>query len=139
MEKIRQLVQKISNGFSNLFLLSIVLAAEQDISLKPTGAFEDLLNITIPEIVPVIIRAIFILAALVALIFLIIGGIRWITAGGDKAQTEAARNTITSALVGLLIVLAAYAIIRLIEFFFNVSILELKIPSIEPRPYEGSP
>jgi len=135
MEKIRQLVQKISNRFSSLFLLSIVLAAEKGISLKPTGAFKGLLDITIPEMVPVIIRVIFILAALVALVFLIIGGIKWITAGGDKAATESARATITSALVGLMIVLAAYAIIRLIEFFFSVSILELKIPSILPQPY----
>lgn len=136
MEKIRQLVQKISNGFSSLFLFSVVLAAEEKISLKPTGAFEDLLQITIPEMVPVIIRVIFILAALVALVFLIIGGIKWITAGGDKAATESARATITSALVGLMIVLAAYAIIRLIEFFFGVSILELKIPSIKQQIYK---
>jgi hypothetical protein len=54
---------------------------------------------------------------------LIIGGVRWITSGGDKAATEAARGQITAALVGLVIVFAAWAILQLIELFFGVDIL----------------
>ena len=66
----------------------------------------------------------------VILIFiLVIGGIKWILSGGDKAHTEGARNQITAALVGLVIVFSAWAIIQLINTFFGVNILQLDLPT----------
>lgn len=70
-----------------------------------------------------IIRFILLLAFIIAFVMLLIGGIRWIMAGGDEKSVEKARNTITAALIGLVIVLVAYALIRIIEIFFNVQIL----------------
>jgi hypothetical protein len=64
-----------------------------------------------------------ILAALLAFFFLILGGIQWITSGGDKAGMEAARNKITHAIVGLIIVGAAWAIMTLVQNFLGVSII----------------
>lgn len=118
------------NGLSNLVLVGIVLAQEQ-IPIEPPEGWERLGEISLPGIASTAIKLILVIAALIAFIFLIIGGIRWIVSGGDKAGTEAARNTITAALVGLLIVFAAWAIIRLIETFFGIEILtQLKIPEI---------
>jgi hypothetical protein len=54
---------------------------------------------------------------------LVLGGIKWITSGGDKGQTEAARAQITAAFVGLVIVLAAWAILGVVSAFFNVNLL----------------
>ena len=53
------------------------------------------------------------------------------TSGGDKVATQAARETITSALIGLLIVLSVYAIIRVLEAAFGLTILSggIKFPS----------
>ena len=53
---------------------------------------------------------------------LVIGGVRWITSGGDKAQTESARNQITAAIIGLIVVFAAWAVANLIELFFGVDL-----------------
>lgn len=64
-----------------------------------------------------------ILAALLAFIFLILGGIQWITSGGDKAGMEAARNKITHAIVGLIIVGAAWAIMMLVQSFLGIDII----------------
>ena len=66
------------------------------------------------------------------LFMMITGAIQWILSGGDKTQTEAARNQVTAALVGLVIVFSAWAIVRLIGTFFDVKILEgdLKLPSV---------
>jgi TRAP-type C4-dicarboxylate transport system permease small subunit len=71
-----------------------------------------------------------VVAAIVFFFILVIGGIRWIASGGDKAQTEAARSQITSALVGLVIVFAAWAIVALINVFFNINIFSLAIPHV---------
>lgn len=106
-----------------------VLAAE-NIDIRPGAQWGRLGEITIPAIVSGVIKLALIIAALVAFAFLIIGGIKWITSGGDKEGTAKAQSTITSALIGLVIVFAAWAIIRLIEVFFGISILTLTIPTI---------
>lgn len=79
-----------------------------------------------------IIRFILLVAFVLAFIMLLIGGIRWITAGGDEKGVAAARNMITAALIGLVIVLIAYALIRLVEIFFGVNIItgEVCIPTV---------
>jgi hypothetical protein len=63
-----------------------------------------------------------IIAAILVFIFLIWGGIQWITSGGDKGKTEEARNRITAALVGLAIVAAAWAVVQLISTCFGIDI-----------------
>ena len=105
------------------------LLAASDINLQPGGQFAQLGSLTVGGIVSGLIRLVLVVAALVFFFILVIGGIRWIASGGDKAQTEAARNQITSALVGLVIVFAAWAIVQLINTFFGINIFELSIPS----------
>lgn len=69
------------------------------------------------------VGALLIIAALLAFFYLILGGIQWITSGGDKAGMEAARNKITHAIVGLVIVGAAWAIMILVQNFLGVTII----------------
>ncbi len=72
-----------------------------------------------------------ILGAIVTLFMLLIGGIQWMTSGGDKAGLEAAKGRITAALIGLLILFSAFAIIKLLETIFGIPLLgEITIPSI---------
>lgn len=85
-------------------------------------------------IVQAAIRFILVLAFIVAFVMLLVGGVRWILAGGDEKAVSSARNTITAALIGLVIVLVAYAIIRLVEVFFSVTIISgtVSVPTITP-------
>ena len=96
----------------------------------PTGdQFYNIGQVTFPVIVSALIRLSVVIAAIVFFFILVIGGIRWIASGGDKAQTESARSQITSALVGLVIVFAAWAIVALINAFFKINIFNLVIPT----------
>lgn len=114
------------------FLYSAAVLAADDINLRPEGGLAGgLTNLTVGGIVTALIRLILVIAALAFFFILVIGGIRWIASGGDKAQTEAARNQITAALVGLVIVFAAWAIIQLINTFFGVNIFELSLPTAQ--------
>ncbi len=54
---------------------------------------------------------------------LILGGIQWIAAGGDPKALTAARTRITNAFIGLVIVVAAYAIAVIIGQVFGISIV----------------
>lgn len=75
-----------------------------------------------------------IIAGVLVFAFLVMGGIQWITSGGDKTKTEEARNRITAALVGLAIVAASWALIRIIAYFFGVdNVFEGNVNI--PRPY----
>ena len=76
------------------------------------------------------VGAAIVIALMLAFLYLIMGGIQWITSGGDKAKTEEARDRITTALVGLAIVAAAWAIMRLVGFFFGIDPFALKIPAV---------
>lgn len=106
-------------------------SAEQ-LDLKDTGSnFSALSNLSIPGIISGLIRMSLVVAAIIFFFMLVIGGIKWIASGGDKAQTESARNQITAALVGLVIVFAAWAIVQLISTFFpGINIFQLSLPSV---------
>ena len=110
---------------------SLIAAAEKEVNLLPTGQFEILGGLSVGQIVSTAIKLSLVVAAVVFFFVLVIGGIKWIASGGDKAQTESARNQITAALVGLVIVFAAWAILALIKVFFGIDILTtLTIPSV---------
>ena len=114
-------------------MFSVLLAQDKIELNKNVGEFSSLTGLTIPSIVSGLIRMTLVVAAIVFFFILVIGGIKWIASGGDKAQTEGARNQITAALVGLVIVFAAWAILALIKTFFGVDIFSLTIPSVQQQ------
>ncbi|MCL5439153.1 MAG: hypothetical protein M1268_04155 [Patescibacteria group bacterium] len=77
-----------------------------------------------------VIIAVIIIAIIIAVFFLIIGGIRWITSGGDKSKVEGARNQIVAAIVGLIIAILAYFIISFVAGLFGITITNLTIPNL---------
>lgn len=127
-------MKKFLSQISHCALAGAVMA-QGGFSLEPPAGFENLGQITLPGIVSTAIKLILIISALVAFVFLVIGGIRWITSGGDKEGTAKAQSTITAALIGLVVVFAAWAIIKLLETFFGIQILSsLDIPTVTPGP-----
>ena len=57
-----------------------------------------------------VIQAALSVVGVIFLILMIYGGYLWMTARGNEPQVEKAKNLITAAIIGLVIVLAAYAI-----------------------------
>lgn len=76
------------------------------------------------------VGALFIAGFLLAFFYLIMGGISWISAGGDKTKLETARDNITNAIIGIIIVGAAYALTVLVAGFFGMDLANLSIPSV---------
>lgn len=71
-----------------------------------------------------------ILAVVIALLYLLYGGIKWITSRGEKTEVEAARNHIIAAIVGLIVVFLAIFILSIILAAFGIEFTQLKIPNI---------
>jgi len=78
---------------------------------------------TLGNFAKAVIGLIIIIAFLASFVFLLIGAIQWITAGGEPKATGAARGRITAALIGLAIVASSFVIMKLVENFFGVSII----------------
>jgi len=53
----------------------------------------------------------------------LIGGMGWITSGGEKGKLAEARDRITHAFIGLIVVVAGWSIIALAGTFFGYNIL----------------
>lgn len=62
-----------------------------------------------------IVQWLIIAGGYVALYFIIWSGFKYITATGDPQKVTAAKNTITNAVIGFIIVLASFAIVRTIQ------------------------
>jgi len=85
----------------------------------PAGFAQD-----IGSLINAVVSFVMVIAALLVFMYLIWGGIEWITSGGDKGKTESARNKITAAVLGLIVLAASYAILMLMLKFLGFSSLE---------------
>lgn len=110
----------ISTSSTYFFLVASVYAQDLvtpgdgfvDPGTGATGAQND-----IGKLVSTVVQWLFIIAAILAVVYLIMGGIKWITSRGDKAGVEAARKQIVSAIIGLVVVAAAFLVLNIV---FNV-------------------
>lgn len=84
----------------------------------PTGGLN-----TVAKVAGNVFTIMLIIAVILALIFLILGGIGWITSGGDKQKVASARSRITFAIVGLIVALLSFFIVSVIGYVFKVNLL----------------
>ena len=61
-----------------------------------------------------IVNAMLTLAAVIAAIFVIIGGVRYITAQGDEDAVAAAKNTVIYAIIGVVVIALSAVIVNFI-------------------------
>ena len=81
----------------------------------------------IQDLIPRMVGLAFLVGVLVFFFIMVTGAIQWITSGGDKAGIESARGKITNAIVGVVILLSLFALLKVVEDFFGINILALDI------------
>lgn len=65
------------------------------------------------------VDAIFAVGVILAVIFIIISGIQMIVSGGDKQKIQAARERLTYAIVGLIVIAGAFFIVSTVILLFG--------------------
>ncbi len=76
-------------------------------------------------IISTIIGLLTIIAGLWFMIQIILGGLRWISSGGDKQANQDAQKRITNALIGIVIVIFAYAFNGLVGQIFGLETIDV--------------
>lgn len=66
------------------------------------------------QIIKLVINIFSIIVGVVAVIMIIVGGLKYITSGGDSNNVTSAKNTILYAIIGLIIVALAQVIVRFV-------------------------
>lgn len=128
------MIQTIKRFITNLFVMGLLLVP----ALAPATAYADVtselckganLNVTqatgdcqdggaaeqqVNNLLTDVIDIFSIVVGVVAVIMIIIGGLRYITSGGDSGNITGAKNTILYAIIGLVIVAMAQFIVRFV-------------------------
>ena len=68
----------------------------------------------LPTIVKNIINGVLYVVGVLAVVMVIIGGVKYTTSGGDQAAVTSAKNTILYGIIGLVISVLAYAIVNFV-------------------------
>jgi hypothetical protein len=112
-----------------LFTVSVKAAPEKYNFIKSSGVKEigssagyNINNTQTPEsYIGTILTIIFSVLGIIFMILTIYAGIKWMTAQGNNSQIDAAKDTITRAIIGLIIVIVAYGITYFIINIFYPS------------------
>jgi hypothetical protein len=79
---------------------------------QPTELFGD------GAIFTTVVNLMLFLVGAIAVIMIIIGGLRYVLSGGDASNVTAAKNTILYAIVGVIVAILAYAVVNYVVTSF---------------------
>lgn len=91
---------------------------------EPLGEYKEL-----ADVLGTVLNVVFYVGIALTVVFLIIGGIRYVTSGGSKEGSQAARSAITNAIIGFVVVVGAFAIRTIIA---NVLGTNAVVPTTPP-------
>jgi len=77
------------------------------------------------DIVSVVIRNIYVIASIILFIFIIAGGMGMILNAGNVDKQKQSSQTLTSAVIGFLILFASYWLIRIIQVITGINLINL--------------
>ena len=95
-----------SNNICNLSNVSDEVKAAAGCPNQSTGTLDNALT--------VILNGIILIMGIVAVVFIIIGGVNYMTSSGDANKTKKAKDTILYAVIGLIICALAFAIVNFV-------------------------
>lgn len=84
------------------------LAAAQATIPRPLG------DVTLEQIIGNIVKALLGVSGTLALVMIIVGGLRWMTAQGDPEAVKKAKSTLEWAILGLIVAFSSFALVDFI-------------------------
>lgn len=89
---------------------------------------------TLADVFGIIINIVMGIGVALTVIYLILGGIKYITSQGDQKNTQQAREWLTNAVIGFIVVIAAFVIRQVVLSVLggNISNLDADTTPAEP-------
>lgn len=81
---------------------------DQETTLADTAGFD--VSASIGDVVAYVIQGFLALLGVIFVILIILGGYKWMNAGGNEEQVREAQEMIRRAIIGLIIIIGAYSI-----------------------------
>ncbi|MCX6796684.1 MAG: hypothetical protein NTW06_04285, partial [Candidatus Falkowbacteria bacterium] len=136
---------KIAITFCLFFIFLNITTANAQTNFKPQigigGEFTKGANVnvtnntqTIAEYIKQIYKYLIGIVAIVAVVVMMLGGIIWITAGGNPSRVGEAKSWITASLTGLILVMFSYVILKTV----NPELVNFKVQTITPIKLDSS-
>ena len=104
-------------------LLGLLLAFAQPVHAQDPAKLSDAVSI-IENIIKLLAPA----AGIAFFVMLLVGGYQFMTSGGDPKAVGAARNTLTYAVIGIILVVASWLILLLVREITGVSVTNVELP-----------
>ncbi len=91
---------------------------------QPSGA--DIVGYTNPveKLISNTLVVLTVVAGISFTLYFLIGGLTWITAGGDKGKIDTAKSVMTNGAIGLIIIVVSYSIVWIVGKALGLNILE---------------
>lgn len=97
--------------------------AYADVKIGERFGFGDLKSLG--EGVNQLVKPMFSVAATLVIIYFLFGAFKWLRSAGNKEEIEGARNMITHAIIGFIILMFAFFVLQYIPQFFNLQELSI--------------
>jgi cytochrome bd-type quinol oxidase subunit 2 len=82
----------------------------QEKAFEFTSGYQATTEAGVASVIAMVIKGFLGLLGIIFVILLIIAGQKWMTAGGEEEKVNEAKDTIKRAIIGLIIIVAAYSI-----------------------------
>lgn len=105
-------IKKYSIVFVGSLLPAFASAAGDPRITLPENGFTDIKSYLLT-----ILTVVMSITGALAVLFIVIGGLQYMTGAGDEKKTGVAKKTMTYAIIGLLIVILSLTIINMIKSF----------------------
>ena len=133
MQKKKYLFVSLLSAISNFSFVLFVNAKktfnDANTALSTVSGKTGITEASVTNISGNVVTTVFIVAGLIFFVLMVYAGVRWMTARDKSESVEKARNTMIAAVIGLVILLASYAVTTFLQT--NVIGLELTPASIK--------
>ena len=101
-------------SFTPVFAIDDVCNSKAIHAVKEAAGCYDSSANELPNLITDILKGIIAIAGLIAVIFIIVGGVSYMTSAGDPGKVKKAKDTILYALIGLIVCALAFVIVNFV-------------------------
>jgi hypothetical protein len=91
-------------------IIPSAIAANNTVDIKTQIGTDFFKFDSIGQIISTGVKTAIVIGAIIFFVFLIWGGIQWLSSGGDKTAVQQARDRLTHAIIGLIILALSWAV-----------------------------